>query len=396
MIGTLTGTQGILSIGGGEARVDFDVSPAVVIPYCVCDASLRKVYIYLRGVGETPLEITGALLDEAPLALARSVTVTPGKVALLVGSCDGFKTPSDAPFVGVTLLVPEGRRMVRMARMFLSEHTQFQSVTGHPSCTVQCLTHDCGTPPEAAAKAVALEQANSREFTTMKFCNLDMHSHGPALYGQVMDRNFLEPQLAHAEECAGSKYVEPLVEEMEQAARQSEPGICCAWVFPSDIHSPEAPPYGVSRLRNMTYALIAGGGKGALFHQPYFPDPEGKYGQAIVRLVEEVNLIRDWIAISEPAPLVDAPSSEKFLFRTLLCGDKGIILFQLPKDDAGTVDKSPVLLSVREPRYELELQALEVGGLCRTVALRRAKPGVIEMEAQTESYAQVFVIAAKS
>ena len=111
----------------------------------------------------------------------------------------------------------------------------------------------------------------------------------------------------------------------------------------------------------MIYAMLAGGSKGFELFPPKFEDPNGKYTQAIGNLLEELASLQPLLAISDPVQLLESEEPDDFLVRTLLCGDKGVLLFVLPSKEDVDV-RGRARLRVRQPGFSLCAEAYEVGG----------------------------------
>ncbi len=398
-------TQQVLAIGSQEIAFTLERQPSLAICYSVYAPEVRKIYLYVINNAPDACEITAATVNGVSVALARIGAIPGGKKGLVYGQCDLPRSDDfEVPPARVRLTPAQGKPVESFARLFRPEHTVVRTLESGADC-ITCLTHQYETPEKAALEAISVAKEQRRLLRTIKFCNMDLGAKGPAHFAQIMERNHIEPQLTYAEACASATYVPILLNAMEESKCASEPGISYAWVFPSDIHSLSQPPFGVSRLRNMIYALVAGGSKGIELFPPKFDDPGGAHARANARLLEEIASLRELLAISEPVDLWETHeparmpvhnTGDGFLIRTILCGDKGVLLFVLPKNDPPEISAPRATVSLRQPGYPLGNEAFEVGGAAKALPLQHSDNDRASLDVPLESHAQVFLIPPSS
>lgn len=348
-----------LNAAGTETPFSVQAGPGLVVTYCVLAPEEGKAYIFVLNAGGANCTVTAADINGASVALAQPVEIPARKKSLLCGKCAvGLGTEFEVPQVVVRLTPSEGASVQVCARMFKPEHTVMRGATEAPD-TIECLSHAHGADRDAAKKAVAAAAAWRGKLRTIKFCNVDTAGHAAAQFAQIMERNHTEPQLAYSGECASAEYVRTLLESVENTRCATQPGITYTWVFPSNSHDPSSPPYGIARLRGMVYAILAGGSKGFELSPPKFEDPSGTYALANSKLLEQLAPLRPFLAFSDPVDLLESEEPAGFVVRTLVCGDKGILLFVLPlKDNAAHEGRES--LRIREPGYLLSAEAFEI------------------------------------
>jgi len=365
--------------------------PRLIVTYCVL--AEETAYIYVLNRRASDCSISAADVDDAPVALSEPVEVPAGGKALLFGKCTGWRgSEFEAPQVVVRLKPSDGAPVQVCARLFKPKHTVLRAAGNAPD-TIECLSHTHDNDRVAAQKAIAAAAAKRQTLRTIKFCNIDVAANATATFAQIMERNHIEPQLAYSSECASRNYVQTLLECVEKTRRATQPGITYAWIFPSNIHAPSPTPYGVARLRTMIYAMLAGGSKGFELFPPKFDDPNGKYAQANNRLLEELAPLRPLIAVSEPVDLLESEEPAGFVVRTLVCGDKGILLFILPLID-NVAHEGRETLRIRGPGYLLSEDAYEVTS-GDSFSVTQPDPRHYALDVPLTSQAQLYLIPAR-
>lgn len=348
-----------IDAGGLQMAFSVAAQPRLVVTYCVRAVDEETAYVFVLNQTSSDCTLDAVDIDGAPVVLKNPVEIPAGKKRLLygnwrMGSLNEFEVPQV-----VVRLTPVNEEPVQVgARLFKTSHTVIRA-GGNTRATIECLSHSHGSPLAAASAAIAAAAEKRRTLRTIKFCNHDILANAADTFAQIVERNHIEPQLAYSDKCASSEYAHTLLECVERTRRATQPGITFAWVFPSDIHDVTSPPYGITRLRAMIYAMLAGGAKGLELFPPRFDDPNGRYAQANNRLLEDIALLQPLIAVSEAVDLLESKEPENFFIRTLLCGDKGILLFVLPYNDR-TEGQANVDLLIPSPGYRLREEGYEV------------------------------------
>ncbi|HUX28256.1 MAG TPA: hypothetical protein VMV39_05685, partial [Terracidiphilus sp.] len=234
---------------GKQIPFSLEANPRLVVTYSVQVPEEEKVYIFVLNAAAEDCTITAADINDVPVALAQPVEIPAARNALLCGKCSVRPAPEfEVPQVVIRLTPSGGLPVQVFGRLFRPEHTVLRGA-GNTFDTIDCLSHAHGDDTTAATKAIAAATAQRGTLRTIKFCNIDVGDNAAARFAQIMERNHIEPQLAYSDECASGDYVQTLLECVEKVRCATQPGITYAWVFPSDIHAPSSPPYGVARLR---------------------------------------------------------------------------------------------------------------------------------------------------
>lgn len=109
-------------------------------------------------------------------------------------------------------------------------------------------------------------------------------------------------------------------------------------------------------MRTTVYAELAAGAKGMVFRAT------DAYRPQIRQISRELDAIFPFLAICEPADFVTACLSEGVTRKTLLCGDRGILLIVLRKDLDSRQLLQSLSITLSPPKW-LELRNLvEIGG----------------------------------
>lgn len=377
-----------LIVGAEKILLYPDRNPPLAITHSVYAPDVRKIYLYIRNTSKNDITVASVNVGGVPVALEAPVTLVRGKKHLICGPCDPkLNSAYEVPQVCVRLASSD--RVYDLAsRLFLPKHTTI-GILDKASDMSSCMTHEYATLDEAAAKAMEKATEQRGSLRTIKFCGVDVASKGPSMFGQMVERNHIEFPV----DISSTRLsLSALLDTMEEAKRVNEPSMCTAWLFLSAEPSASRISFSTNRLRNAIYALLAGGSKGIEVFPPPINDANAACKRAIVHLLDEVSVLQDLLGISEPLDLLETPEPATFGVRTVVSGDRGLILFILPKDDPETTSDSSQTLSFVSPGFEVESQALEVGGAGRTVPLKRLEHGAFALEAPVETFVQVFVI----
>ncbi len=337
------------------------VEPSPLISYAVQDDEGR-IYLYLKG-GALPLPlVTQCFLNGVSVGAPQTILCPEACSMLLVVSTPQFKMTSiEVPLITVQLQLESGEEIRLFTRLFHTRHTLIREVETHMTVG-RCLTHKEGTWREAGKKAVENAAAHLGELRTIKFCNMDLSSHGPFYFASLAEQNHIEPQLAYPQQCRNGDYIAALLESAERTRAWSEPGIFFSWIFPADIHDGTIPRYSFPKLRAMVYAVLAGGSQGIEFHEIRRDDSEGETKRNYLRLQKEVAMLQPLLAVSEPVNLVHS-SSQEVLVRTLLCGDQGILVFLFSREGRPSLEMREYPIVLQAPKgLPLTSSAIEIGG----------------------------------
>jgi hypothetical protein len=382
-----------LRVAGSETPFSAQAGPRLAVTYSVLAPEEEKAYVFVFNSGAESCTVAAADINDVAIALARPVEIPARGSALLYGKCP--LRPSgefEVPPVIVRLTPADGPPVQIFSRLFRPEHTVMTNAGAAPDA-IECLSHAYDGDRDAAAKAIAAAAAKRPTLRTIKFCNVDVVANAAAKFAQIMERNHIEPQLAYSSECASAEYARTLLGSVEATRRATQPGIAYAWVFPSDIHAPSSRPYGVARLRTMIYAMLAGGSKGFELFPPKYQDASGTHARANERLLAELAPLRPLIALSEPVDLLESGEPGGYVVRTLVCGDKGILLFVLPLID-NVAHEGHERLRIRGPGYDLSEEALEIAS-GNSFPVTRADPRHYEFDLPLASQAQLYLISAR-
>jgi len=129
---------------------------------------------------------------------------------------------------------------------------------------------------------------------------------------------------------------------------------------------------GVAELRQVVYAEVACGIKGVYVRRPQeypqdyaVPLPEAAQTGFVNRanvLVAELETLLPYLSVSEPVDLVARCSSAKAVAKTLLCGDRGVLLVVLRTDMPGRGPAKPIEVVLDVPDWLALTDFIEIGG----------------------------------
>ena len=129
---------------------------------------------------------------------------------------------------------------------------------------------------------------------------------------------------------------------------------------------------GAAELRQVVYAEVACGIKGVYVRRPQeypqdyaVPLPEAAQTGFVNRanvLVAELETLLPYLSVSEPVNLVARCSSRKAVAKTLLCGDRGVLLVVLRTDMPGRGPAEPIEVVLDVPDWLALTDFIEIGG----------------------------------
>lgn len=343
--------------------------PPLAVSYLVHDASLRRVYLYLRNPGVRAHRVLEVTLDGRPLGLEAAVDIEAGSKNLVVGQWEG-QNPSDdsVPLQCVEVDVSEIGKVTLPARLFRPEHAPKTSMI-NPSPTFRCPSHRYGPPREAGREVVAAFLAASGSARTLAFCNVDLLSDALELFSPISERCRIEPQPAFSNDCWAGNHVKPTWDCARQAKVYAEPGIFYPVLFPEYIHREYTPPFALSAIRDIAYTCFAAGAKGATLWYTDKRELPRDFSHALQRLSNELDRLHPLISIAEPVPWVDVGDDAWCTAHLLLCGDQGFLLILLPQQDNREKQDATVSFRIPDDRWTPAAQADEVGGLHERMVL---------------------------
>ncbi|MGI6139351.1 MAG: hypothetical protein ACOYI9_09975 [Candidatus Hydrogenedentales bacterium] len=363
----------VLHINRQEFRLRDAVS-SITADYAVRDDD-GSVYLYLKSSHDALPVIVGCDLGDTALERLKCVEVPQARTVLVIGQTDNFRnTKEEVPLIPVRLVSEAGAETRLFARLFHRRHTAIHagvSLLGTHRMVGTCLTHCEDAWGQAVEKTIINATDHWGELRTIKFCNLDLAVGGPFFFAPLAEQNHIEPQLTFSDACRDGDYIGTLLNSAAHTKEWSAPGIFFSWIFPEDIHYPHRPAYSFPKLRAMIYSLLAGGSRGLEFQRLYHDDPDGDVGRNYIRLQEEIAPLEPLLAISEPVDLTAAAPSRVHV-RTLLCGDRGILVFLLSRNSQPSLEAKEETVTLYAPfGIEVSAQAIEIGGALSRQKVRR-------------------------
>jgi hypothetical protein len=348
-----------------------------------------QFYLYIHNGCSRQLLVKECFIQGMPLDFSAPVSLDPGGQGLLSGRVERLKKAASeaAPFVIVELVDGEGGRYVTFSRLFNpSQLGLLSNVSGQ---AVRKCFHGEGTSSEKADTVIRGGRLKGEKLRILGFCNWDTDAGEARVYAQLADQNHIEPQLAYPKLCASGSFVSTFLSVCEKTKVWTEPGTFFTLFFPADIHLKNMASYSFNNLRKMAYAMIAGGAKGIEFQSIKWEDPDGSVTRNFNRLQEELKSLESLWIISEPVDLIERCPQGKVL-RTLLCGDRGILLFIFPDEHwSGAVTDS--LVELRIPSgFVPQSQAMIAGGRYGTKELTR-QPGLVGLTCSEDDFEVLFI-----
>ena len=183
----------------------------------------------------------------------------------------------------------------------------------------------------------------------------------------------------------GEQWLLGLVDNSLTVKRRAEPGVISSIVecYSSVPGGGYTRTPGAAELRQVVYAEVACGIKGVYVRRPQeypqdyaVPLPEAAQTGFVNRanaLVAELETLLPYLSVSEPVNLVARCSSSEAVAKTLLCGDRGVLLVVLRTDMPGRGPAEPIEVVLDVPDWLALTDFIEIGG-------RHAKGPVTESQ----------------
>jgi hypothetical protein len=371
--------------------------PPLRITFAVFEEA--KLFLYVDNLTGENQTLAAYHIDNQRFALASPVMLPAMSGNVLTGDHTPPRVPGIAvPFICVMLETTTGQLIPSFARLFDVDHTTMGIMAGNNDLT-GCLSHRSSSIEEAAATAISTIQANRHQLRTMKFCNMDLNSgnDGPYYFAQIIERNHIEPQLGYSGSVDTPGYLGKLLSELERIRIRTTPGMFYLWLFARNIHFPGNPRYSLAHMRNTAYTSLAAGAKGVEFYPFESEDIPDAALVAIESLVAELQRLQPLIANAEPISMAQWNNSDKIAVRTLLCSDRGLLLFFIPVllSEGGALTSVPATTATFTPPITLATIGVELGGIGEELILKR-QANTLSTMVQIERDVRVFYVPAKS
>ncbi|MCP4642850.1 MAG: hypothetical protein GY851_20550 [bacterium] len=360
-------------LGGDGVRCPYPApgTPPLAVTYLVFDANPGRVYLYLRNPGPEARRVIGTTVGGQALELETPVDIEAGSVNLVLGQWED-RNPADnsIPFCCIDIDV-SGTGSVRLpARLFRPDHAPKMSMESlSPLFAFRCASHRHGPPREAGRAAVASLLAASGSARAQAFCNVDMVADAQDLFAPLFERCRIEPQPAFSNQCWAGNHVKPTLDSARRTKAYVEPGSFYPVLFAEYIHRDGTPPFGLSAIRDVAYACLAAGAKGATLGDTHSAELTQESSRALRCLSREVDRLHPLISIAEPVPWATVNDDAWCTAHLLLCGDRGFLLILLPRMGNRERQDATVSLRVRDGRWEPATRAEEVGGFHESVGV---------------------------
>jgi len=355
--------------------------PELDITYAVHDSAHGKFYLYLRNNTESILSVRSIAVNEytlRDLGPTQPVELSPREKGIVFGHLDGLAVPTGGALPAHVEIVTQERTLHRFAYVFSSE--QFQvGREGSSELLMSCPTHKHGTFEQAAAKLYELADAAEVNPRSIHICRR-RPKEGLRVFGQCVERAVFN--LQGSNQTRGKQgWLEGLLDIASLCKTCTEPG-----VFAALIESGSSLPG--SRLgatmagreaRVVVYGEVACGAKGFGFRLNPGPTTDGdsrSYFGMVEFIERELRTILSFLAISEPVDLVTNCSSDRVIPRTLLCGDRGVVLIVLREDLRSRELPRQVDIVLSTPAWLRLSEFIEIGGQRARGTLLQHEDGV--------------------
>jgi len=364
-------------ISGEKLTLDIPSSRSELdITYAVHEPSSNIFYFYFRNNTDRPVSIHSikangiALTNLGPTT---PVELAPGRKGLVLGHLDGLEVPIGGVLPAHMELATAEKVFHRFGYLFSGERS-FVGEEDESRTLLWCPTHKHGTYKQAAEKIFQLADSMSVRPRLVHICRNDF-LRGIRVFGQCVEQMRVNTQAVSFER-GTTGWVRGLLDTNSECKSRSEPGTFAVTIEPVSIvpGSTLSDALGTRELREVVYAGVASGATGIHFRLWQYIESRHDAGRTAV--AAELGTIAPYLTISEPVDLMASCSSDQVIAKTLLCGDRGIILIVMRKDIQESEPIGPFDVVLTLPDWLDVSEFLEVGGTRSKGRLASSSEGI--------------------